>query len=169
MNQLKNCKSVQSNLAQTNFPKLTWADFSAQPDKNSRFHAYSYWKINYSYTYTISSEKVLVNVKTKCIFEKERSWVKPEFMTQELLEHEQGHYYIGCLCALAFKKRVKEAVLSKTTFKSKIKEIFDQTLEEFLKLEEIYDQETCHFYNQEKQKIWDKKLDRKIQNLVFYW
>jgi len=169
MNKLKNCKSAQLNIDRFNFPKLTWADFNAKPNQESRFYAYSYWKITYSYTSTVSSNKVSVNINARCIFEKDRSWVKPEFMTQELLEHKQGHYYIGCLCALAFKKRVKEAILSKSTYKSQIKQIFNETLKEFLKLEKLYDEETCHFYNQEKQKIWDRDLNRKMKNLFLYW
>ncbi len=42
-----------------------------------------------------------------------------------LLNHETGHYVIGCLAALEFKKRVEEngAVLSEQ-YANEIKEIF---------------------------------------------
>ena len=151
------------------FPKLTWDDFRAKPNMESKYFAYSYWKIVYSYKATIAGSRATISAQAKCIFEKDRAWVKEEKKTQELLEHEQGHYYIGCLCALTFKKRVKSTTFSKDNYVIELKKLFKDTLHEFLQLEKLYDEETCHFYNQEKQKIWDRDLNRKMKNLFLYW
>lgn len=44
--------------------------------------------------------KLDVNIKVNM---NPKSWKKTEY--EELLQHETGHYLIGCLCALEFKRR----------------------------------------------------------------
>jgi hypothetical protein len=76
------------------------------------------------------------------------SWVRVP--SKELLEHERGHYLIGSLCALEFKKRVISKVFkaTKQPFESlesvdcKLEKIFNSTLDEYLDLERQYDQQT---------------------------
>ena len=36
----------------------------------------------------------------------EKSWAKSTY-DDDLLEHETGHYLIGCLCALEFKRQIE--------------------------------------------------------------
>ncbi len=99
---------IQTEHSKYQFAQLNWSDFKANPNLESNFHAYAYWKIAYSYKSILKGSKVTVNLKAQCIFEKERSWVKEEHKSQSLLEHEQGHYIIGWLCALTFKNKVEK-------------------------------------------------------------
>lgn len=154
---------------ESQFPKLSWADFQAEPNTESKYFAYSYWKINYSYKVTFSAGRAIITAQAKCIFEKDRSWVKEEKKTQDLLEHEQGHYYIGCLCALTFKKRVRSTTFSKDNYVVELKKLFKDTLQEFCQLEKLYDEETCHFKNRDQQKSWDKSIGAKIEDLKIFW
>lgn len=165
----KPIKVKKKNYKELEFFKLSWNDFQAKPNEDSWFHAHSYWRVSYSYNVIFQEHRVIVNVHAKCIFEKDKSWVKPQLMCQELLDHEQGHYYIGCLCALTFKKRIKETLFSKNNYQSEINTIFQKTFQEFLAFEKKYDEETCHYINQEVQKRWDKDLLRKIHEFRSYW
>jgi hypothetical protein len=164
-----NLKSEGNVVQQKEFPTLTWEDFQAPPDHSSRFYAHTYWKISYSYSVVIKGSKACVNLNAKCLFEKNRAWVKCEHKSQELLEHEQGHYYIGCLCALMFKKRIRAASFTKANYQDEIKRIFKQTLQEYLTIEKRYDEETHHFKIRDIQEKCDKHTIRKNNELRPYW
>ena len=153
-------RSIEHNNKENINPhKLTWDDFAGKVDHSSKFHAHTYWKIHYSFRPTFLKEYVKIQVKIKCFLDRKASWVKPEYRSHELLNHEQGHYDIGCLCAREFKKRVKATKFSVTKYRIELKALFQKTLNEFLELEKTYDQETDHFKNKHMQKKWDDKLN----------
>lgn len=149
--------------------KLGWHDFCGCVDPNSRFHAHTYWKIRYTYTVKCYSQRALIDVDLRCFFDKKTSWTKPEFQSDELLNHEQGHYNIGCLCALTFKKRVQETVFSPNNYRNELTQLFRTTLDEFLEFEKRYDAETDHFKNKAQQKEWDDMITQRINELSCYW
>ena len=151
------------------FPKLTWLDFRARPKQDSHFYAHSYWIVSYSYSVVIRGNQAKVNMNAKCVFEKDRSWAKPELKSKELLEHEQGHYYIGCLCALNLKKKINSTTFTKVNYKNELQRIYRENMDEFLAMEKRYDEETHHFLDQEVQKKWDKLLNKNINELKKYW
>lgn len=74
-----------------------------------------------------------------------KSWVRHQHSL--LLDHERGHYLLGCLCALEFKKRVEDRYYTENTVKRDIWLIFKKTLDEFLEIEIQYDLETEHYIN----------------------
>jgi len=49
-----------------------------------------------------SKFRIKVNIKVEL---KDKSWTTK--FNNHLLNHEQGHYLIGCICALEFKKKVE--------------------------------------------------------------
>ena len=64
-----------------------------------------------------------------------RSWAIEQNRNSHLLMHEYGHYLIGCICALAFQKKIniemKQPVNNTPEW---IKSVFKETLDEYLKL-----------------------------------
>jgi len=160
---------ISSKPTQKEFPKLSWADFKGNPKEGSWFLAHSYWKVVYSYTVKTNDDHVKISVNAKCVFEKDRAWVKCDAKCQKLLEHEQGHYYIGCLCALVFQKRVKDAIFTKENYHKELREIFQKTFHEYLNLEKKYDEETRHYLDQEAQENWDQNIMKQINELRPYW
>ena len=146
------------------FPKISWDDFKGQPLENSWFLAVIYWYINYDIIIKEAHPKFKVVVSAKCFMNKNKSWVKHQEY-EELLEHEQGHYNIGCLCALMFEKRVKRTQFLKETYKEEIKKIFSDTMREYCDLEKLYDHETYHMLNEEKQREWNQNLFNQLQNI----
>jgi len=151
------------------FPKLSWEDFHAAPEKESNFYAYSYWNVYYNYDVKISDGRARITMHAKCLFDNKRSWVKADRKSDDLLEHEQGHYYIGCLCALTFKKKANSMIFSEKNYKSEVRRLFDETLEEFIKIEKLYDEETDHYCDRPQQKRWDKSLINQIEGLKTFW
>lgn len=85
-----------------------------------------------------------INVNVKIT---NKSWVR--YKTEYLLSHEQGHYLIGCLCALDFKKQILKKRLS-FNYSNEITQIFNNTLKHYSKMEIKYDDETNHSKHLEK-------------------
>lgn len=82
--------------------KLDWTDFSSEPDPTMSFSAHVYWHVNYSYTTINNNGVIRVRTVIANVNVSNKSWVKKK--SDWLLSHEQGHYLIGCLCALEFKR-----------------------------------------------------------------
>lgn len=106
--------------------------------------AHIYWTIEYSFKKRKNRKKPDVQAQVVVLA---NSWVKPEMKSDGLLEHELGHYLIGCLCALEFLKRVdSNRVPLSYNFAEYVKMVFNSTLREYVKLEKKYDDETEHRY-----------------------
>lgn len=148
---------------------LKWNDFCGKIDKDSKYHAHSYWKIKFSYDPFELNGEVCVAVYVECVFDKRQSWAKQENKTNELLKHEQFHYNIGCLCALEFKKRAMESLFNINKYQKEINDLFSRTLNEFLEFERKYDEETDHFKNKEMQRKWEHDVLQRLEELKNYW
>lgn len=147
----------------TRIPPISWADFSAAPDHTSPWTAHTFWNISYKYKIGFTKGRSSVQMCVVCKLNSATSWVKRK--EDRLLAHERGHYLIGWICALEFKKRVKEARLSQVNHWKEIQKIFQETLEEHLKLEKLYDDETEHYNNEYKQQQWNIMIARKLDQL----
>lgn len=108
-------------------------------------------------------------MRATCDFQESRSWVKPGTQSPQLLQHEQGHYYLGSLCALRFLKRIAETTFTRTDYQAKISQIWTQTYNELIAEEINYDIETDHYFNWEQQVIWSQRLENEINSLQSYW
>ncbi len=138
--------------------ELTWTDFTGKVDKASSFDAYTFWKLNYSYTYSFSKGDtvILKNLTVKLEFDPQLSWVKKIKATNDLLKHEQGHFNIGLLCQQAAIKTLNNTVYLKGSFENKIKSVFSEVLAQYVNMTAQYDKETNHSKNIEGQKKWDE-------------
>lgn len=163
VNTLPNLSESQPKLP-TSFPQISWSDFQGHPIENSWFLAQIYWGISYSTRVLETSSKFKVEVTAQCSMNKARSWVKAEY--DELLEHEQGHFNIGYLCALAFEKRVSLTIFSPKNYRDEVRRIFDETMREFCDLERRYDEETNHMLNTEMQMKWNQDLLERLNRLT---
>lgn len=146
--------------------RLTWADFQGRPDPGSPYDAYTYWSVQYAYDAPVREGegfRVAVRVWNRL---GERSWVKPHVLqdptSAELLNHEQGHYTLGLLCALTFKKAVAERRFGKD-YHAEIRRLFSETLATYVTLEKTYDAETRHMRDRAAQKAWDQRLARMVE------
>lgn len=141
--------------------QLTWADFRGEPEADSPFDAYTYWSVHYTYdapTLDGDGFRVVVRVWNQL---DARSWVKPNVKkdpsTAALLDHEQGHYTLGVLCALEFKQAASQRRFGRH-YHAEIRALFDQTLKKYVDMEKHYDAETRHMRDPAAQKTWDRRL-----------
>lgn len=147
---------------------INWNDFQGSIKENSHYAATIYWFIKYSYRVTTIRKRIIVDLNCKCEMNKKGSWVNKELISDELLEHEKGHFLIGQWCCGMFKKKVDLYNFSIDNYKEQILEIFNETLEEFIHLEKLYDLETDHMKNKKAQKIWVSKINTGIRSLCRY-
>ncbi len=141
--------------------KLAWADFQGAPETSRPFDAYTYWSVHYSYDAPVQEGtgfRVHVQVWNQL---DDRSWVKPyvakDPKKEELLNHEQGHYTMGVLCALEFKQAASGRLFG-PQYHSEIRSLFDQILGKYVALEKTYDAETRHMLDRVAQQAWDRRL-----------
>ncbi len=126
---------------------MTWQDFKGEPVDSQPWSAHTYWRISYSYE---EGQQLRPAIQVEL---SGKSWVRPHRKCYHLLNHERGHYLIGCLCALEFLRRLhREDYLSEL----QVGEVFTRTLKEYLELEVRYDNETQHRLNFAKQEVWDE-------------
>ncbi|CAD8052086.1 unnamed protein product [Paramecium sonneborni] len=111
-------------------------------------------------------QKIKLQVSCKFL---EKSWAK-QTSDDELLEHETGHYLIGCLCALEFKRQIEQlGILKSDNHSSEINSIFQTNLRTFLKIEKDYDEETNHYFDTNLQKKWNHKLKEQLLLYEMYF
>lgn len=56
-----------------------------------------------------------------------------------LLNHEIGHYLLGCICVLEFKHKVKDWKFDLIQYEKEITDLFNQTVEKYVMLNDLYD------------------------------
>lgn len=82
-------------------------------------------------------------------------------MNGELLNHEQGHYTLGMLCALEFKKAASGRRFG-VHYHAEIRSLFGQIQQKYLEMEQAYDAETRHMLDHAAQQAWDQRLARMV-------
>lgn len=158
-----NAQSEYSNKIIEN-GKLRWEDFSGPVDPNSKYSAATHWLINYKYK-VLSSRGDTVNIDLQVTtFLRGNSWVVPDKKSDELLEHEQGHFNNALIHALKFKKAVTSTVLLKSNHNEKINLIFKSIMSDANQIDLQYDEETNHSRNRSEQKKWNQKFNSMLTN-----
>lgn len=84
-----------------------------------------------------------------------KSWVKPDKETQELLQHEQGHFDIGHIAVIELLDTLKNKTFLSGTIRADVDTLFLSILNTYHKLGLRYDEETNHGLNKRKQKEWN--------------
>jgi len=149
--------------------KLTWNDFPEKNDPNLAFVAY----IKYDYKYSIPSFKLENNVIVPAEvigtleFNRNESWVRPGMQSEEILEHEQGHFNIGILTIREIMKELKSIRFQPK--EKNPKQILDGIVEKISKkyteMEKQYDLETNHSQNKENQAKWNHFFREQLPEL----
>lgn len=142
--------------------KLSWDDLKGEPDPKSFSPALTYSSISYSATRDGDSVAVTVN----CIFNKERSWVKQDERTPELLHHEQGHFDLNEVFARKFRQALKKSFLTQATLSKDIQKIYERYCRECLVAHRKYDQETVHSATESRQDVWDNYINVELSELA---
>lgn len=142
---------------------LAWEDFKGKPNKTSPYHAQTQGTLNYEFeSLGPGSYTFKLNVR----FDEKKSWAKPNETTDNLMDHEQGHFDIYEIYGRLIMKRIKESnVLETKEFSDGIAKIFKTTFTELRKFQREYDNATDHSKNKEQQIKWRKKLQDRLDQL----
>lgn len=145
---------------------LTWNDFAGVPDRGSSFGANTYWNLNYRLEGAGSKHDTvtLSGFVAKLEFDRKLSWVKDGKQTQELLQHEQGHFNIGLICQNEFLRQVNSTIFLRSGLAAKLQYIFTKVLDQYKAMSIQYDEETDHSANTEAQNKWNDFINKELKD-----
>ena len=144
--------------------KLTWPDFTGNPDQHSSLLAYTYYNLRYRYGNVrfIEDSAIVVGYEVTLELDPQKSWAKVDKLTDELLVHEQGHFNIGRLCMNEILAVFEETRFKKSDFKIKLQDIFTQAMSKYRNMTLQYDEETSHYQNKEQQLKWNQFFSEQL-------
>jgi len=137
---------------------LVWSDFSGTPDDSNPFSAMTWWSLNYS-TSNVTITDGTVNIGSFNVvleLDPKYSWVKKDKGTDDLLRHEQGHFYLALMCMKELLAKEKEQTFTKNSLNRQVQSLFEDVMKKYRDLEVKYDKETDHSKNKEEQEKWNE-------------
>jgi lipopolysaccharide export LptBFGC system permease protein LptF len=132
--------------------RLTWSDFTGNPDPHSTNAALTSSNINIEFGYDEKGFQYTI----KCSFDKNRSWVR--IKNSEVLAHEQGHFDIAEIYARKLNKLMKAYRFNAKTVGTDINQLYENAMKQHRQTQLQYDQETDYSRNKPKQEEWLKKI-----------
>ena len=137
--------------------KLTWADFRAEPVRNSETVASTNTSLGVDFH--LRNNKLEFTIH--CLFTKSKSWgmVKTDYV----LQHEQGHFDIAEVFARKLFKQLGEYQFNSRSYKADLDKIYNNIVKEKTAMQDQYDRETDHSRIREKQLEWLKKIDDMLE------
>lgn len=143
---------------------LKWSDFTGRPDQSSPHSAQCYWNIRWQYGGTEKKDGKTIVKDFKVILELDpkKTWRKKGKETDELLQHEQGHFNNGLLCQKELLERVNTNQFSTANANAEIQQLVNEVLKKYQQQENTYDKETDHSKNKEGQQKWDLFFEKAL-------
>lgn len=139
--------------------KLSWEDFKASPDPNSKNAALTSSTINIEFGY----DEEGLTFSIRCSFDKNRSWVR--IRNNDVLAHEQGHFDIAEVHARMLYKAMKEYKFNAKTVGQDINGIYENMMNLHRQAQTLYDKETDYSRNSVHQEDWLKKIQQQLTDL----
>lgn len=143
---------------------LTWEDFRAAPKQGSPFSANTNSGLSYSWNFSTSSGKPVLEQEVKSNFYPDLSWVKEIKNKQHLLAHEQLHFDITELHARKLRKQLDSYEIGRTVRKD-LKRIYNRVEAERVEMQNLFDRETAHSENKMEQERWRKFISEELLKL----
>jgi hypothetical protein len=146
--------------------KLDWSDFTSIPDSLNQHRAMTFTKIK-TKVHSYSIDSIVYDVY--CYFDRDLSWTKDK-NSQELLDHEQGHFDISELVTRKLRKEYSKMNISdiEPSFE-KLTSVFNKyAVNEKNKVNNLYDRETKHGIIPNKQKEWELMIAKELKALDAY-
>lgn len=144
--------------------KLSWDQFRKRAGHAGYYHAFTYTGIRFELTEKNGNS----HINVEAFFDPAESWVHPEHLTKELLNHEQRHFDLAEIFARAIMEKASEySGIEISAFMSngsadKVKKIYSELTNELFLKQQRYDVETMHGKNKEKQMEWDTWIDGQL-------
>jgi|SRR5687768_473481 len=123
--------------------------------------------LSYS-TVKFTSTSVILKVTAK--FHPTESWTRyPKLRNpNHALNHEKRHFDLCEVYARKIRQRINETQFTRRNLNYKLKTIFAELTQEHSAEQENYDHQTEHSIDPEQQAIWNKIIDRRLEELEEY-
>lgn len=144
--------------------KLSSKDFSGKiPLTELESAAGSMIALNYEIASTsIWTGRIKINIFPT--FDPKTSWIKSEFISEELLNHEQKHFDIAKIYSYKLQETVNKKIKDSKDFNTNFQEIYNKIYNQYFEYQQKYDQETDHGKNIEMQKKYDIEISEYLRN-----
>ena len=136
--------------------KLNWTDFKGKVDRMDHSDALTSSSISFKYQY--NKEEYIIEIYASFI--PNDSYVRKGKETKYLLNHEQKHFDITEVFARKLRKEVKKYEGRGDLLDRRYNEIYDDIFKGLSEMQHKYDEETSHSMEKDKQQIWDRKVDK---------
>ncbi len=138
--------------------ELEWSDFVGAVDRDSPWNSYTDWTTMYRFSApTNDGTGVRVRISVQ-LYLKPTSWVRADKKSDELLEHERGHFNIGRICSIQIEMAVDATPFSPVNYPKQIDDVYWQVSAKCKEFERQYDIDTKHYNDREQQALWNKKI-----------
>jgi hypothetical protein len=141
--------------------KINWTDFKGSPPNISEFKANTFSSVECEY----GNSDTCLFYSVQTFFHEEGSWYIDS--TQELLEHERGHFNISEIYARKIRKYLR-INLGKGISDDKINKAINLLQAEKNKYQGLYDKETDYSKKVIKQREWSSKINNQLKELDEY-
>ncbi|MFY8186844.1 MAG: hypothetical protein ACOVLC_02680 [Flavobacterium sp.] len=159
--------------------KINWDDFKSETksDVLTYQEALAYISLSIKFYPKEISCETLANVKIVAVMNKMKSWVGVKTEDKDGgLNHEQTHFNIAELYARKIRKEISDYLIDNKCNMQNVAEIYHKLSREHLKVQYLYDKEVrmCDdesvilCFNLEKQKEWDFKIAKELEELKDY-
>lgn len=144
---------------------LTWEDFKAQPDEDSKFDANTNAGLSFSWGVKNIDGAIELTYEVISYFNPHLSWVKSESDNEYLLKHEQLHFDITELHARKLLKKLAEVnprSLSNDP-KAVLTRIYQAVEKERTTMQQKFDKESRHSIDKDGEARWRHYVKAELQ------
>lgn len=145
--------------------KLKYSDFKADKKGSPGFAVAATAS---AFGYSLTDDGGDISGSIFVVFYCDKSWWNPDFILDEVLEHEQLHFDI---CELFGRKLYQEILSLRYTNRLSIRNInrvYSKLEKQYSNYQDKYDQETDHSTNGQQQRNWNKKVKRQLGAMSKY-
>lgn len=141
---------------------LTWSDFQANPNEASEAAAITNAGFGVKLAFRRIEQSAELQINVNCSFSRKDSWVKKNFKTPYILNHEQKHFDIAYIHTVIFINKLRKAQYTIDNYVTVIENIYNETALQMSKMQNEYDGQTSHSRIPEKQAEWDLKIANEL-------
>ncbi len=143
---------------------LSWTDFKASPESNSKFHANTNAGLSFSWGVKNDNGEIALSYDVISYFNPNLSWVKMGPDSDYLLKHEQLHFDITELHARKLRKKLAEVnprILISDP-KGVLTRIYQAVEKERTGMQLKFDKESRHSLDKEGEARWRKYVKAEL-------
>lgn len=142
--------------------KLKWSDFKGTPRQASNSAALSFTGFSYDATTIKKRDTVIVNLSMQVYFDREGSWVRRGGQNSYALSHEQLHFDIAKLAALAFRDSLLSTNFSFEYYPIEIHMLYWDCWRNMNVMQDAFDTQTRHGMDHGAEAAWEKRINRAL-------